>query len=167
VLDSWKCGEILHGVQSKQNNQTVRQAGPNPIGDMSCRKTFTQEAAYRQWCRSSRRLLPAVMSSTVEEFVRLSLLSWARGVSPYLLTIDYRVVSRALARLFLHAFTGASADKLCRIFTTAWDNFGQARDWKSISNHTSWSITVTSQSGRMLESSGQASISLHMGNTRG
>jgi WD40 repeat protein len=108
-----------------------------------------------------------VMSSTVEEFVRLSLLSWARGVSPYLLTIDYRVVSRALARLFLHAFTGASADKLCRIFTTAWENFGQARDWKSISNHTSWSITVTSQSGRMLESSGQASISLHMGNTRG
>jgi hypothetical protein len=153
--------------KTKQNNQTVRQAGPNPIGEMCCGKRFTQETANRQWCRSSRRLLPAVMSSTVEEFVKLSLLSWARGASPYSLTIDYRVVSRALARLFLRGITGVHRDKLCRIFTTAWKNFGQARDWKAISNHTCWSITVTSQSGRTLESSGQASISLHMGNTRG
>ena len=154
-------------MQSKQNNQVVRRVGSDPIGEASCRKTFTQGTACRQWCHSSKRLLPTVMSSTVEEFVRLSLLSWACGVSPYSLTIDYRVVSRALARLFLRAFTGAGADKLCRIFMTAWKNFGQARDWKSISNHTSWSITVTSQSGRTLESSGQGSISLHMGNTRG
>jgi hypothetical protein len=90
VLDSGKCGEILHGVQSKQNNQVVRQVGSDPIGDMSCRKTFTQGTACRQWCHSSKRLLP-VVSFALEEFVMTSILSWTRGAPPYLLTIDCRV----------------------------------------------------------------------------
>lgn len=85
--------------------------------------------AERQTSRHlSKRLLPIVLF-TLEEFVMLDVWSLAKLAHSYLLTIDYRVVGRAVACLFSCVLTGASRDKLCRIFTTAWRNFGRALMW--------------------------------------
>ena len=82
--------------------------------------------AERQTSRHlSKRLMPMDLF-TLEEFVMLDVWSLAHS---YLLTIDYRVVGRAVACLFSCVLTGASRDKLCRIFTTAWRNFGRALMW--------------------------------------
>ena len=74
-----------------QNNQIVRQEGSDPIGEMSGRKTTTQQTAYCIGNVVSPRSGSCQQYHSLSRIVMVCILSWTRGAPPYLLTTDYRV----------------------------------------------------------------------------